>query len=83
MTIQNTQWIMSSLYSLKVFPYTNNIDKFDGIYIRICENIKMIYLTLIAKNDKRRIISISLQFICETANTTESEVINGYKSYNI
>ncbi len=32
-------------------------------------------------NDKRSNISKKLQFICETANTKESEVINGYKSH--
>ncbi len=41
----------------------------------------MVYLTLLAKNDKRSIISEDLQFICETANTKESEDINGYKSH--
>ncbi len=46
-----------------------------------CKNIKMVYLTLLAKNDKRSIISKNLQFICETANTKEAEVINGYKSH--
>ncbi len=46
-----------------------------------CKNTKMVYLTLLAKNDKRSIISKHLQFICETANTKESEVINGYKSH--
>ncbi len=40
-----------------------------------CKNIEMVYLTLLAKNDKRSIISKHLQFICETANTKESEVI--------
>ncbi len=34
-----------------------------------------------AKNDKRSIISKHLHFICETSNTKESEVINGYKSH--
>ncbi len=46
-----------------------------------CKNTKMVYLTLLVKNDKRGIISKHLQFICETANTKESEVINGYKSH--
>ncbi len=46
-----------------------------------CKNTKMLYLTLLAKNDKRSIISKNLQFICETANTKESKVINGYKSH--
>ncbi len=46
-----------------------------------CKNTKMVYLTLLSKNDKRSIISKDLQFICETANTKESEVINGYKSH--
>ncbi len=46
-----------------------------------CKNIKMVYLNLLAKNDKRSIISKYLRFICETANTKESEVINGYKSH--
>ncbi len=46
-----------------------------------CVNIKMVHLTLLAKNDKRIVISKNLQFICETANTKESEVINGYESY--
>ncbi len=46
-----------------------------------CKNTKMVYRTLLAKNDKRSIISKTLQFICETANTKESEVINGYKSH--
>ncbi len=41
----------------------------------------MVYLTLRAQNDKRSIISKHLQFICETANTKETEVINGYKSH--
>ncbi len=41
----------------------------------------MVYLTLLAKNDKISIISKNLQFICETANTKESEVINGYKRH--
>ncbi len=43
--------------------------------------MKMVYFTRLAKNDKRSIISKSLQFICETANTKESEIINGYKSH--
>ncbi len=46
-----------------------------------CKNTKMVYLTLLVKNDKISIISQNLQFICETANTKESEVINGYKSH--
>ncbi len=46
-----------------------------------CKNTKMVYLTLLAKNDIRSIISINLQFICKTANTKESEVINVYKSH--
>ncbi len=46
-----------------------------------CKNTKMVYLTLLVKNDKRSIISKNLQFICETANTKESEVINGYKGH--
>ncbi len=46
-----------------------------------CTNTKMVYLTLLAKNDKRSIISKDLQFICETANTKELEVINWYKSH--
>ncbi len=46
-----------------------------------CKNITMLYLTLLAKNDKRSIISKNVQFICETANTKESEVINRYKSH--
>ncbi len=46
-----------------------------------CKNAKMVYLTRLAKNDKRSIISKILQFICETANTKELEVINGYKSH--
>ncbi len=46
-----------------------------------CKNTKMVYLTLLAKNDKRSIISKNLQFICETVNTKELEVINGYKSH--
>ncbi len=46
-----------------------------------CKNTKMVYLTLLAKNDKRSIISTKLQFISETANRKESEVINGYKSH--
>ncbi len=33
-----------------------------------CKNIKMVYLTLLAKNGTRSIISKNLQFICETAN---------------
>ncbi len=45
-----------------------------------CKNTKMVYLTLLAKNDKRSIISKYFQFICETANTKEPEVINRYKS---
>ncbi len=45
------------------------------------KNIKMVYLALLGKNDKRSIISKILQFIYETANTKESEVINGYKSH--
>ncbi len=44
-----------------------------------CKNTKMIYLTLLAKNDKRSIISKNVQFICETANTKESELINGIR----
>ncbi len=43
-----------------------------------CKNTKIVYLTLLAKNDKRSIISTNLQFICETANTKESEWV--YKS---
>ncbi len=43
--------------------------------------MKMVYLTFLAKNDKRCIISKNLQFICETANTKESDVINGCKSH--
>ncbi len=39
----------------------------------------MLYLTLLAKNDKRSIISKNVQCIYETAKTKESEVINGYK----
>ncbi len=46
-----------------------------------CKNTKMVYLTLLAKNVKRSIISKNVQFICETANTKGSEVINGYKSH--
>ncbi len=46
-----------------------------------CKNTKMVQLTLLAKNDKRSIIFKNLQFICETANKEESEVINGYKSH--
>ncbi len=46
-----------------------------------CKNTKMVYLTLLAKNVKRSIISKNVQFICETANTKWSEVINGYKSH--
>ncbi len=46
-----------------------------------CKNTKMVYLTLLDKNDKRSIICKNVQFICETANTKESEVINGYKSH--
>ncbi len=38
-----------------------------------CKNIKKIYVILLAKNDKRSIISNKLQFICETANTKGSE----------
>ncbi len=38
-----------------------------------CKNIKMVYLILLAKNDKRSIISKNVQFIYETANTNESE----------
>ncbi len=38
-----------------------------------CKNIKMVYVTLLAKNDKRSIIFKNVQFICETANTKESE----------
>ncbi len=45
-----------------------------------CKNIKMVYLTFLLKNDKKSIISKRLLFICEIANTKESEVINGYKS---
>ncbi len=45
-----------------------------------CKNTIMVYLTPLAKNDKRSIISKNLQFICQTANTKESEVINGSKS---
>ncbi len=41
----------------------------------------MVYLTFLAKNDKRSIISKKIQFICETANTKESQVINWYKSH--
>ncbi len=37
--------------------------------------------TVVNKNDKRSIISKNLQFTCETANTKESEVINGYKRH--
>ncbi len=33
-----------------------------------CKNKKIVYLTLLAKNDKRSIISKKLQFICETAH---------------
>ncbi len=44
-----------------------------------CQNTTMVFLTLLAKNDKRSIISKNLQFICETAITKESEVINWYK----
>ncbi len=46
-----------------------------------CKNTKMVYLTLLVMNDKRSIISKHLQFICETANTKESKVIDGYKSH--
>ncbi len=46
-----------------------------------CKNTKVVYLTHLAKNDKISIISKNLQFICETANTKESEVINGYKGH--
>ncbi len=47
-----------------------------------CKNIKMVYFTLLAKNDKMiKEVSKDLQVICETANTKESEVINGYKSH--
>ncbi len=46
-----------------------------------CKNTKIVYLTLLAKNDKRSIICKKLLFIYETANTKESEVINGYKSH--
>ncbi len=45
-----------------------------------CKNIKMVQLTLLAKNDNRSIISKDLQFICETVNTKESKVSNGHKS---
>ncbi len=38
--------------------------------------LKDVYLTLLAKNDKRGIIYKYLQFICETANTKELKVIN-------
>ncbi len=31
-----------------------------------CKNMKMVYLTLLVKNDKRSIISKHLQLICET-----------------
>ncbi len=41
----------------------------------------MVYLTPLAKNDKRSIISKDLQFISESDNTKESEVINCYKSH--
>ncbi len=33
-----------------------------------CKNIKMVYIALLAKNDKRSIISTDLQFVCETAH---------------
>ncbi len=46
-----------------------------------CKNIKIVYLTRLSKKDKRSIISTYLQFICESANTKESEVINGYNSH--
>ncbi len=36
-----------------------------------CKNTKIVYLTLLAKNHKRSIISKDLQFICETANTKD------------
>ncbi len=46
-----------------------------------CNNIKMVYLTLLTKNYKRNIIFKILQFIiCETANT-ESGVRKGYNSH--
>ncbi len=41
----------------------------------------MVYLTILAKNDKRSILSENLQFICETTHTKETEMINGYKSH--
>ncbi len=52
-----------------------------GDFIGRINGLLCIYLTLLAKNDKRNIISKYLQFICETANTKESEVINEYKSH--
>ncbi len=45
------------------------------------KNIKMVYLTLLIKNDKISIISKTLQFICETANIKESDVINEYNNH--
>ncbi len=46
-----------------------------------CKNIKMVYLTLLANNDKRIIISKYLQYVCETAYCKETDVINGYNSH--
>ncbi len=45
-----------------------------------CRNIKMVYLILLTKNDKRS-TSKNLQFICESSNTNESDLINGYNSH--
>ncbi len=42
---------------------------------------KIVYLTLLAKNDKRSITSKNLQFIYGTANTTESNLINWCNSH--
>ncbi len=41
-----------------------------------CNNMKIIYLTVLAKNDKRSIISRNIQFICENLNAKEAGVIH-------
>ncbi len=43
--------------------------------------MKMAYLTLLAKNDKRSIISRNIQFICITVNEKDADVIQVHKGY--
>ncbi len=73
-------WLTCTCEGNHVYDYV--FKRFIKMYNSIkCKNTKIVYLTLLAKNDKRSIISKKLQFICETANMKESEVINGYKSH--